>query len=398
MSWQSVTLGDHAALIRGVTYKPADIRDYLEHGAVACMRTKNVQEQLDQSDIVGIPGEIVKRSDKILRAGDILVSSANSWNLVGKCCWVPQLDYQATAGGFISILRPKDEKLDNRYLYHWFSSGAVQHVVRSFGNKTTNISNLSHKRCLGMKIPLPPLDEQKRIAKILDEADALRAKRRESLAQLDALLQSAFLDLFGDPVENPKKWKTLPFSEVGSFKSGGTPSKANNLYWGEGFPWVSPKDMKVDRVYESKDSITSLALSETNMRLVDPGHILIVVRGMILAHSFPVAVNNVSVAINQDMKAIRPIESINSDYLLYCLKAKKREVMDLVSSAGHGTRRFDRNAMNELQVPVPDIALQEKFSILCNSLQKQKIRLVKYAEELNGLFGALQTKAFSGEL
>ena len=285
------------------------------------------------------------------------------------------------------ILVPKKGD-DSRYLYH-----AIKAIKIEEAGYSRHFKFLKESR-----IPLPSLEEQKRIAKILDAADALRAKRRESLAQLDALLQSTFLDLFGDPVENPNKWKTLPFSEVGSFKSGGTPSKANNLYWGKGFPWVSPKDMKVDRVYESKDSITSLALSETNMRLVDPGHILIVVRGMILAHSFPVAVNNVSVAINQDMKAIWPIESINSDYLLYCLKAKKREIMDLVSSAGHGTRRFDRNAMNELQVPIPDIALQEKFSIFCNYFYKQKIGLVKYAEELNGLFGALQTKAFSGEL
>ena len=104
---------------------------------------------------------------------------------------------------FISILRPKTEKLESSYLYRWFSSDVVQRKLRSFANQTTNISNLDHKRTLELQIPLPPLAEQKRIAGILDAADALRAKRREALAQLDTLIQSTFLDMFGDPVTNP---------------------------------------------------------------------------------------------------------------------------------------------------------------------------------------------------
>ena len=143
----------------------------------------------------------------MLSTGDILVSSANSWNLVGKCCQVPKLQYLSAAGGFISILRPKTEKLESSYLYRWFSWGEIQRTLRSFANQTTSISNLDHKKTLELQIPLPPLAEQKRIAAILDAADSLRAKRREALAQLDTLLQSTFLDMFGDPVTNPMGWE-----------------------------------------------------------------------------------------------------------------------------------------------------------------------------------------------
>lgn len=209
---KAVRLGEHARLIRGITFKPQDKCDPHDEGAVVCMRTKNVQSTLDGSDLIAIPMSLVKNIEKMISIGDILVSSANSWNLVGKCCQVRELQFPSTAGGFISILRPKTDKLDAGYLYRWFSSEKIQNRVRSFGNQTTNISNLDHKRTLNLQIPLPPIAEQKRIAAILDAADALRAKRRETLAQLDTLLQSTFLDMFGDPVTNPKGFpiKNLP--------------------------------------------------------------------------------------------------------------------------------------------------------------------------------------------
>ena len=177
-----VPLGQYAKFIRGITFKPSQKEDLEAAGAVVCMRTKNVQTYLDESDLIAVPDELVKNQEKFLRGGDILVSSANSWNLVGKCCQVPNLVYKATAGGFISILRPINDDLRPDYLYRWFSSDAIQHKLRHFGNQTTNISNLDHKRSLKLQIPLPPLFEQKRIAAILDAADALRAKRRESRA------------------------------------------------------------------------------------------------------------------------------------------------------------------------------------------------------------------------
>ena len=219
-------LGNHAELIRGITFKPTDKCEVGDADSVVCMRTKNVQVTLDEDDLIAVPRSLVAGDKKMLRRGDVLVSSANSWNLVGKCCSVPELRYPATAGGFISILRPTNGTLDSDYLYRWFSSGDVQATVRSLANQTTNISNLSHKRTMQLEIPLPPLAEQKRIAGILDAADALRAKRREALAQLDSLLQASFVDLFGDPVTNPKGLRKASLGTVFSFTTGKLDSNA----------------------------------------------------------------------------------------------------------------------------------------------------------------------------
>ena len=224
----AVRLGDHAKLIRGITFKPVDKCDPHDERTVVCMRTKNVQATLDASDLIAVPRNLVKNSEKMLSTGDILVSSANSWNLVGKCCQVPTLQYPSTAGAFISILRPKTEQLESSYLYRWFSSVEIQRRLRSFANQTTNISNLNHKKTLELQIPLPPLPEQKRIAGILDAADALRAKRRDALAQLDTLLQSTFLDMFGDPVTNPMGWEIEEFDNwLKNIDSGWSPKCLN---------------------------------------------------------------------------------------------------------------------------------------------------------------------------
>nr|WP_186353107.1 restriction endonuclease subunit S [Pseudomonas gessardii] len=142
-----------------------------------------------------------------------------------------------------------------------------------------------------IKIPLPPIPEQRRIAAILDKADALRAKRREAIAKLDQLLQSVFLEMFGDPVTNTKGWPLISFADVGQWKSGATPSKSEPTYWDGSFPWVSPKDMKVSLITDAQDHVSDLAFQSTNLKRIEPDHLLIVVRGMILAHSFPTAVN-----------------------------------------------------------------------------------------------------------
>ena len=187
---ETVHLGDVASFIRGITFKPNDVMPVGSPDTVACMRTKNVQAELDLSDVWGIHESFVKRENQFLKLGDLLVSSANSWNLVGKCCWVPQLQWSATFGGFITVLRGDQSRIDPRYLYHWFSSARIKATVRSYGRQTTNISNLNINRCEKLTLLLPPLPEQYRIVGILDKADGLRAKHRTALAQLDTLMAS----------------------------------------------------------------------------------------------------------------------------------------------------------------------------------------------------------------
>ena len=209
--WKTVALAEVAEFVRGINFKPDDVVPVGVLGSVVCMRTKNVQTELDLSDVWAVDKSFVKRENQFLQMGDVLVSSANSWNLVGKCCWIPELPWRASFGGFVTVLRPDKGKVEPRFLYRWFSSNRVQALLRSFGQKTTNISNLNIDRCLKLKIPLPPLEEQKRIAEILDRAEELRSKRREAIAQLDSLTQAIFLVQFGANIQTIKQPRLYPY-------------------------------------------------------------------------------------------------------------------------------------------------------------------------------------------
>ena len=401
----AVRLGDHAKLIRGITFKPVDKCDPRDEGAVVCMRTKNVQATLDASDLIAVPSSLSKNPEKMLSAGDILVSSANSWNLVGKCCQVPRLQYPSTAGGFISILRPKTEKLESSYLYRWFSSDVVQRKLRSFANQTTNISNLDHKRTLELQIPLPPLAEQKRIAKILDAADALRAKRRETLAQLDTLLQSTFLDTFGDPVTNPMGWEEEHLANLVSKRKhslkrgpfGGALKK--EIFVAEGFKVYEQKNV----IYNDFDIGSYFIQDSDYERLIafriQPNDLLISCSGTI-GRIAAVPANAAPGVMNQALLKITLDESrmLNVFFSgLWRSEPFERQVLGMT----HGTGMKNMKSMSELKsikFPVPPLGFQHRFAAIVESVEQQKASQRAHLAELDTLFASLQSRAFRGDL
>ncbi|MBP8810697.1 MAG: restriction endonuclease subunit S [Kofleriaceae bacterium] len=201
--------GEVIQYIRGVTFEPSELVDPRSPGAVACMRTKNIQDVLSITDLIAVPTSTVRRDELYLRPGDMLISSANSWELVGKACAVPALPYKATAGGFIAILRTRGV-LDPRYMAHWVTAPSTQLRIRRCARKTTNIANLAVPQLEALPVPVPPANEQRRIADLLDKADAIRRKRQEAIALTDDLLRSTFLEMFGDL----SQWPTRPFAEL----------------------------------------------------------------------------------------------------------------------------------------------------------------------------------------
>jgi type I restriction enzyme S subunit len=394
----AVRLKEVASFIRGITFKPNDVVPLGTPGVVQCMRTKNVQSELDLSDVWAVDSGFVKRGEQYLEEGDLLISSANSWNLVGKCSWVPGLNERATFGGFVTVLRGDGDLVDRRYLYRWFSMSRTQETIRSFSRQTTNIANLDLKRCAELVIPLPPLVEQKRIATVLDQVDDLRAKRREAIALLDDLAQSVFLDMFGDPVSNPKGLRQIPLTDACTAYSGGTPSKADPANWGGGLPWFSAKDLKKSDLFSSQDTINPDVPKSTNLKLLPAGTVTIVVRGMILAHSFPVCVIRVPATINQDLKALVPKVELNSQFLAYCLRAQKNHALSQVSQAAHGTTRIDSDGLANIKVLLPATGQQQGFARRIQEVQTIKQGHEGHLAALDDLFASLQQRAFSGTL
>nr|WP_275067467.1 restriction endonuclease subunit S [Leptospira levettii] len=204
--------------------------------------------------------------------------------------------------------------------------------------------------------------------------------------------------MFGDPVRNEKGWECVPLTKAGTLISGGTPSKEREDFWDGDFPWVSPKDMKVSFIYDSIDHISPKVFDETNLKKIDPDNLLLVVRGMILAHSFPTAINKVSVSINQDMKALIPFSFFTILYLKSCLDSMRNQILSNITTASHGTKKLDFDMMEKILVPVPPLALQNQFAAVVEKVEALKEKYQESLRELEALYGSLSQRAFRGEL
>ena len=391
-------LGDVADFIRGITYKPNDLVENFSEGSTVCMRTANVQVQLKQDDLLSVPISLVKNKDKFLIEGDILVSTANSWNLVGKCCWIPKLDYSATAGGFISILRANQEKLDQRYLYHWFNSPNTQLLARNCGRQTTNISNMDLERCLSIKIPLPPLLAQRRIASILDKADELRQKRQQAIEKLDQLLQATFIDMFGDPVSNTKGWDLKAVGEISESKLGKMLDKKKQSSENDQYKYL--RNANVQWFKFDLSDVFDMEFNEKDRKNCELkfGDILVCEggepgRAAIWKNDlencfFQKALHRVRL----DMTQILP------EYFvwLFWFYSKNGGFDDHITVAT--IAHLTGVKMKAMQIPIPPLSMQEEFQQKVNEIEVLKTTLENSSKLFESLFSSLQNQAFNGTL
>ena len=255
-----------------------------------------------------------------------------------------------------------------------------------------------------LDVPTPPPDEQAKIAEVLstvdrviEETEALIAKQQRIKTGLMQDLLTRGIDEHGNlrseqthkfkdsPLGRiPVEWDPMPFGSCGQWFSGGTPSKAIRRFWGGGFPWVCPKDMKQFELHQSIDTITRDAVA-AGARLMPTGTVFIVIRGMILAHTFPVGVSTTEVAINQDVKAIVPKQGLMGRYLAYWLSSHSHQFLKLATTATHGTKRFD---MDELQAVLVGVPLPKEQKHIVRIFDEQQ----SVIERLQGLTAKLQAE------
>jgi len=191
--WVTAKLDEIMTPVRGIAF-PKEVKAHAPaEGHIACLRTTNVQKNVEWGDLWFIPRQYAKRDDQIIQPLDILISTANSYELVGKVAQVHAIPHQATLGAFISLLRVK-APFDAKFFYHYLSASATQEAIRGFASTTTNISNVSTGKLATLDVVVPPLPEQRRIVAKLEELfsklDAGVAAVRRTQALLKRYRQS----------------------------------------------------------------------------------------------------------------------------------------------------------------------------------------------------------------
>jgi type I restriction enzyme S subunit len=162
-------------------------------------------------------------------------------------------------------------------------------------------------------------------------------------------------------------WETSTLERAGKWLSGGTPSKSKAELWEGSIPWVSPKDMKRPRISDAIDHVAEAAVGN-GTQFAPSGSLLMVVRGMILAHTFPVALATAPVTFNQDIKALVPEERWFPEFLLYWLQSAASDVLQLIEVANHGTKRLPSERLFSMQLPHPPLGEQRKISAILSAV------------------------------
>lgn len=285
-------------------------------------------------------------------------------------------------------LRPDPKKLDRQYLTYYLRS---PEFVTWISNEVAGakMPRVTMKVFWDHEIPLPPLAEQKRIAAILDAADALRTKRREALAQLDALLQSSFLTLFGDPVTNPMGWPLQSLKELGKVKTGGTPPSAKTGMFDGPIPFITPGDLGSGR--PAKRSVTEAGAAEAE--IVRAGATFVCCIGATIGKMGKAEVRS---SFNQQINAVEWSKNIDDEYGLGVLTFFKPQI----AKAGASTTLpiLKKSSFEKITIPLPPLPLQQKFAAIVESIERQKTTHRAHLAELDALFAALQHRAFRGEL
>jgi type I restriction enzyme M protein len=181
------------------------------------------------------------------------------------------------------------------------------------------------------------------------------------------LLESSDCNLSSDrhrptAARSSGKWPTVKIAEIASLLSGGTPAKANGEFWSGSIPWVSPKDMKIDYIYDTEDHVSEDAVRNSAVNLVPARSILCVVRSGILAHSFPIAFAACDLTFNQDITAIVTTDNhVLPEYLFHLLKGMEADVVRSGVKKGGTVHSLRSRFLHELAIPLPPLNEQKRI-------------------------------------
>ena len=254
---------------------------------------------------------------------------------------------------------------------------------------------------LRLTIPLPPLPEQKRIARILDAADALRAKRREALGQLDTLLQSTFLDMFGDPVTNPMGWEETPFGDITTDTKLGLVRSSKEFGWDFGIPYVRMDAVTGDGYFlPEKVQSTHAGEDEVEVFALRPGDFLFNTRNSKeLVGKVCVFPGPEGWLFNNNLMRVRFRADVEP--WVIAMQFRFRRVQRELEKRKSGTTSVFAvywKSLRTLPVLVPPFYIQHRFAAIVESVEQQKARQRAHLAELDTLFASLQSRAFRGDL
>ena len=323
---------------------------------------------------------------KISQPGDLILCIRAT---IGDCNWS---DQHYCLGRGVAGLHAKDNLLDSNYLWYWLKIAKNQLLNLAKGS---TFKQVSQEAIASLKIPLPPLEEQQRIAAILDKADDIRRKRKQAIALTEELLRSTFLDMFGDPVTNPKGWDKRKFKDI--FKSIRYGTSTPPQFENDGIPFIRATNIKNGTV--SINDLRFISLDESNKIekcKLKKGDIVIVRSGVNSGDSALITQEYEGSYAGYDM--IIDIDEFLSIFYNFIINSEfgKQMIKPLTRRAGQPHINADQ--VKNLEFIYPSKISIEKFNLFWHQVQLKINKYQKFQQQSDNLFNSLLQKAFKGEL
>jgi type I restriction enzyme S subunit len=395
--WKQVKLAEYARVVSGATPRTSD--PSLWGGDIHWVTPKDVSDlsgyrYLDSTPRTLTAEGLASCSAEILPPKSVLLSSRAPIGLLA----INRIAV-ATNQGFKSFV-PDAAHLDAGFLYHWLSANRA--FLESLGTGAT-FKEISKAVVSRIELPLPPLYEQRQIAAVLDKAETLRRQRQESFQLTEELIRSVFLDMFGDPIENPKGWEVISFAEEMEKISYGTSVKCSAVSEKGSRAILRIPNVASGKIRWSNLKYASLSPSEWSSLKLIPGDILfvrtngnpsMVARSAVFGgdHEAAFASYLIRVRLKKDSR-------LKSEFVNFVLSMPSWRVQLLkLARTTAGNYNINTQAIKGLAIIAPDEETQNRF---CQAAIEQR-RLAKILDkallEVGLLFSSIQQRAFRGEL
>ncbi|MBP1153640.1 MULTISPECIES: restriction endonuclease subunit S [unclassified Paenibacillus] len=391
--WDSVKLGDVGKIVTGNTPSTNNI-EYYSNNDIAFYKPNDLPETkvtyLD--DATNYVSELAKTKLRMLPKGSVLVTCIGTIGKVGITLKESSCNQQ------INAIIPDVKKVDSQYLaYCMFSKKKeIQSIANAAIVPIVNKTNFSN-----IEIPLPPLETQKQIAKILDTVAELLAMRKQQLAELDNLIKSTFYDMFGDPTVNDKGWETVTVGDLitvlTDYHANGSYEKLRDnveLLNEPNYAYmIRTTDLENENYLDNVKYITREAYEYLEKSKVYGGDIIINKIGSAgKVYLVPYLNRPVSLAMNQFLLRFNDNTNVMYVYRYLNTEFSEKNILDRVRGAV--TKTITKDAIRSVPFRLPPLSLQNQFATMVTKIEEQKALVKKAIDETQYLFDSLMSEYF----
>lgn len=383
--WEIKTIADVCTFIKN----GANIKQERGAGGVPITRIETLSGGVFNRDRLGYANLATpdKYLSYVLEYGDLLFSHINSKTYIGRTVvYVPENDEQIIHG--MNLLRLKlDFDLMSPFFFQYYTrTDKFRAQVANRRKDAVNQSSITTTDIKTISLPVPPIAEQEKIVAELDCLSGIIEKKKQQLKELDALAQSIFYEMFGDPVENDKGWEVKTYGSEFQISSGGTPDTKNNLYWDNGdISWIGSNLCHDEIIYKNDGKyITKDGFDNSSAKEYKSGYVLVALVGATIGRTALLRFNTTT---NQNVAGINvpANENFVPEFIFYHLQ----KLYELFMGIGNGKFKMaNLRFIRELPLIVPSLSLQQDFASKIEAIEKQKELIAKSIKETETLFNS----------